>query len=127
MTTDVWYMTHSTLVLGGGGLWGIAWLTGLVAGAADEGVDIRAATTLIGTSAGSVVAAQLCGGDSLEDLFQRQADPARQTLEHAAPFGALQALLKLWQTPYESPAARLRATSELALTTPSLSLEERRA
>jgi NTE family protein len=120
-------MMHSTLVLGGGGLWGIGWLTGLAAGLADEGIEIRTAGTLIGTSAGSVVAAQLCGGASLEELFLRQVDPAHQTQEHPTPPEALAALLSLWQTPFESPRARTRATSELALQTPPLSQAERRA
>jgi NTE family protein len=120
-------MMHSTLVLGGGGLWGIAWLTGLAAGLADKGVHLREAGTLIGTSAGSVVAAQLCGGASLEELFLRQVDPAQQTQEYAAPPEGLEALLKIWQTPFETPQARFRATRELALQTPTLSWEERRA
>lgn len=120
-------MKHTTVVLGGGGLWGIGWLTGLAAGLADEGVELRTAGTLIGTSAGSVVAAQLCGGASIEELFRGQVDPAHQTQEHPAPPEALGALLKLWQTPFESPQARTRATSELALRTPDVSQEARRA
>jgi len=120
-------MMHSTLVLGGGGLWGIGWLTGLAAGLADVGIEIRTAGTLIGTSAGSVLAAQLCGSASLEELFQRQVDPAHQTQERATPPEALAGLLTLWQTPFESPQARTRATSELALRTPTVSQEERRA
>lgn len=119
-------MQSTTLVLGGGGLWGIAWITGLIAGLADEGIEVREAGTLIGTSAGSVVAAQLCGGASLEDLFQRQADPAQQTQENAPPQAGMQSLLQLWQTKFESPAARVRATCELALQTWTISLEERR-
>jgi predicted acylesterase/phospholipase RssA len=51
-------MTQSTtLVLGGGGVWGVAWMTGLIAGLAEAGVDVRKADCAIGTSAGSVVAA----------------------------------------------------------------------
>ncbi len=70
-----------TLVLGGGGVAGIAWTTGLLAGLADAGQDVTGADLLIGTSAGSNVAAQLGSGLSLEDLFARQADPARQARE----------------------------------------------
>ena len=54
------------LVLGGGGATGIAWEAGVVAGLADLGVDLRNADTMIGTSAGSVVAAHLRAGTDLD-------------------------------------------------------------
>lgn len=47
------------LVLGGGGSTGNAWLIGIVAGLADAGLDLTAASLTIGTSAGSTAAAQL--------------------------------------------------------------------
>ena len=43
------------LVLGGGGVTGIAWMTGLLAGLAEAGTNLAAADVVIGTSAGSVV------------------------------------------------------------------------
>ena len=39
------------LVLGGGGITGIAWQIGLLKGLTDAGVDLSAADTVIGTSA----------------------------------------------------------------------------
>jgi NTE family protein len=53
------------LVLGGGGPVGIAWESGLVAGLAERGVDLAAADRIVGTSAGSVVGAQLALGRDL--------------------------------------------------------------
>lgn len=50
------------LVLGGGGPVGIAWESGLLAGLAEKGVDMSKADYIIGTSAGSVVGAQLALG-----------------------------------------------------------------
>ena len=47
------------LVLAGGGVTGIAWEAGIVLGLRDEGVDVRDADTVIGTSAGAMVAAHL--------------------------------------------------------------------
>ena len=73
-------MTHA-LVLGGGGLAGIAWEIGLLAGLEDEGARPRTAELLIGTSAGSTVAAQLASGLPLAELLARQVDPARQVAE----------------------------------------------
>jgi NTE family protein len=53
------------LVLGGGGVLGEAWMTGVLAGVEDAGgFDLRECEYLIGTSAGSIVAAQLVAGES---------------------------------------------------------------
>ena len=69
------------LVLGGGGVAGIAWITGLLAGLADAGQDATGADVVIGTSAGATVAAQLGSGLPLEVLYARQVDPALQSTE----------------------------------------------
>lgn len=66
------------LVLGGGGVAGIAWTTGVLAALADHGVAVDAADLVVGTSAGSTVAAQLGSGLPLAELFRRQAEPAAQ-------------------------------------------------
>jgi NTE family protein len=64
------------LVLAGGGLAGIAWETGILCGIADEAPAaasaLLASEVLLGTSAGSTVAAQLGSGATLEELFARQ-------------------------------------------------------
>jgi NTE family protein len=53
------------LVLGGGGVLGEAWMTGVLAGIEDAtGFDLRDTEYLLGTSAGSIVAAQLVAGQS---------------------------------------------------------------
>jgi NTE family protein len=64
------------LVLGGGGLTGIAWEVCLLHGLREAGVDLTDADTVIGTSAGSVVGAQLRCGTTLSELYDAQlADP----------------------------------------------------
>ena len=55
-------MTSRALVLGGGGVTGIAWMTGLLAGLAEAGTDLTSADLVVGTSAGSVVGAQILSG-----------------------------------------------------------------
>lgn len=60
------------LVLGGGGLTGIGWEIGLLAGLAAAGVDLTSAGTVVGTSAGSIVGAQILSGASIEDLYAEQ-------------------------------------------------------
>ena len=74
----------TTLVLGGGGVAGIAWMTGLLAGLADAGQDVTGTDSIIGTSAGATVAAQVGSGLPLDELFACQADPGRQVAEIAA-------------------------------------------
>ena len=55
-------MTQRALVLGGGGIVGIAWEAGVIAGLAERGVRLAQADEVIGTSAGSLVGAWLAGG-----------------------------------------------------------------
>ncbi|RBY87000.1 patatin-like phospholipase family protein [Blastococcus sp. TF02A-26] len=64
--------TGRALVLGGGGITGIAWEIGLLAGLAEAGVDLTGADLVVGTSAGSVVGAQVTSGATLEELYARQ-------------------------------------------------------
>jgi NTE family protein len=74
-------MTTHALVLGGGGIAGIAWETGLLVGLAEAGIDIRNADLFVGTSAGANVSAQITSALALDELFQRQVDPALQAHE----------------------------------------------
>ncbi|MFF4322732.1 patatin-like phospholipase family protein [Streptomyces sp. NPDC001568] len=77
----------TALVLGGGGLTGIGWETGILYGLAREGVDLTTADLVVGTSAGSVVGAQLTSGLlTPQQLYERQLGDA--TGEAVARFGA---------------------------------------
>jgi len=60
------------LVLGGGGVTGVAWELGLLWGLAEAGVDLTDADLVIGTSAGSVVGTQIRSGRTLAELYQAQ-------------------------------------------------------
>ena len=57
------------LVLAGAGAAGNAWQLGLIAGLADAGVDLTHADLIIGTSAGSTVAAQITSGIRPAELY----------------------------------------------------------
>jgi NTE family protein len=70
-------------VFGGGGVGGIAWMIGLLAGLHDEGVEVAAESALLGTSAGAVVAAQVGSGVAVEELFEQQ----RSGVGHEVPKG----------------------------------------
>jgi NTE family protein len=69
-------MTRTALVLGGGGVTGIAWELGILKGLADAGVDLTSADLVIGTSAGSVVGAQITTGHTIDALYETQLEPA---------------------------------------------------
>ena len=69
---------RTALVLGGGGITGIAWEIGVLAGLAEAGVDLSGADLVVGTSAGSVVGAQVTCGAALETLYERQLEPPTQ-------------------------------------------------
>ncbi|MGI4745363.1 MAG: patatin-like phospholipase family protein [Janthinobacterium lividum] len=122
-------MNGRALVLGGGGVAGIAWMTGVLLGLEDEGVHLRTSEALIGTSAGSTVAAQIAGNIGLDDLFQRQVDPARQVAElspepHILELmsNALPVLIKL-----TDPVERTKRIGDLAANTTTVDEAVRRA
>jgi NTE family protein len=100
--------TRTGLVLGGGGITGIAWEIGLLKGLRDAGVDVTGADTVIGTSAGSVVGAGLTSDEDLDDLYAEQTTPAPP--EHGAQFGprAQVTLLALLALPGSGRTRRAR-------------------
>jgi NTE family protein len=57
------------LVLGGGGVVGVAWETGMLKGLRDGGVDVTEADLIVGTSAGAIVGAQVRSGKALDGLY----------------------------------------------------------
>jgi len=65
-------MEKRALVLGGGGVTGVAWEIGLLHGLAEQGVDLSSADLFVGTSAGSVVAAQLTSGTGIDALYEHE-------------------------------------------------------
>lgn len=69
------------LVLGGGGVAGIAWEIGVLDALTRAGVDLTAADRIVGTSAGAAVGAQLCTGESLDSLCARQLVPVEHSAE----------------------------------------------
>lgn len=81
-------MTYA-LVLGGGGITGIAWEIGLLKGLGDRGIDLTGADLIVGTSAGSVVGAQIATGVDLDQMYERQAAPVNLAVERAPDLGPL--------------------------------------
>ena len=84
------------LVLAGGGLAGIAWETGILCGIADESPTaarmLLDSDVLVGTSAGSAVAAQISSGHPLEELFARQVAETSAEIDPGVDIEAITAL-----------------------------------
>ena len=95
-------MTRSALVLGGGGVTGIAWELGIVRGLAEHDVDLTTADLVVGTSAGSVAGAQLCSGTPVEELYEAQLAP---------PSSEVTATLSRWTLLRLAPAVLLPGSS----------------
>jgi NTE family protein len=68
-------MEEKALVLGGGGVTGIAWEIGMLAGLAERGIDLTDADLVVGTSAGSVVGVDVRSGAAIADLYATQTRP----------------------------------------------------
>jgi NTE family protein len=118
------------LVLGGGGAAGVAWELGILLGLYETGVDVRNADLIIGTSAGSVVGAQISSGIDLESLFAAQLTAAEQSQARGATSDPAQ-LGEVFRQAVEDagsdPKAIRARIGAYALTAPTVSEEERRA
>lgn len=114
------------LVLGGGGITGIAWEIGLIAGLYEKGVDLTSADVVVGTSAGSVVGAQILSGAPVEELYGEQlADPSREIGARIGWTALLRFVMaSLWPGDPRRGRARLGRASMASRTVPE---SERRA
>lgn len=68
-------MADKALVLGGGGVTGVAWEIGILAGLAEHGVDLSNAELVVGTSAGSVVGVDVRSGVGIAEFYKTQTSP----------------------------------------------------
>ena len=121
----------NALVLAGGGVAGIAWELGVLRGLqdADPGLADRvlAADLVVGTSAGSAVAAQITSGVPLADLYDRQLSEASAEIEVQLDMEELLARFTAAVTPATSPEEALRAVGAMALDTETVDEPVRRA
>ena len=118
-------------MLAGGGLAGIAWETGVLCGLADESPAAAKALlesdVLLGTSAGSTVAAQLGSGVALEQLFAAQIAVESHELD---PGIDVDDVMELFVTALEVPDAtteqKLQRIGAIALATDTVAEAVRR-
>lgn len=72
------------VVLGGGGVTGIAWEVGVLTGLLESGVALYEADTIIGTSAGAFVGAGLASGYDINKLYATQSEASDSEISVAA-------------------------------------------
>ncbi len=77
------------LVLGGGGITGVAWELGMLSGLREHGVELTDADLIVGTSAGAVVGAQLATGVDPEERYAAQLVPPDGEVAAALGTGAM--------------------------------------
>jgi NTE family protein len=118
-------MNGRALVLGGGGVTGVAWEIGVLAGLAGLGVDLAAADVIIGTSAGSVVGADITSGQELDALYQAQLAPPVPESAARLGWGVIGRLLWVMSTSRDPVQARARIGS-WALATRTMPEADRR-
>jgi NTE family protein len=119
-------MTRRALVLGGGGVTGVAWEIGMLTGLAAAGADLAGADVLIGTSAGSVVGALVAGGLEPQTLYAGQLAPP--AAEIPARLGASMLLRWAWAAAGRRDEQRARARiGALALAARTVPEADRRA
>jgi NTE family protein len=104
--------TRRALVLAGGGIAGIAWETGVLRGIADEWPTaarlLLDSDVLVGTSAGSTVAAQI-GGSTLEAMFDRQVAQTSAEIDSGVDVNDIAGLfLAALAEPYDGSLDKLR-------------------
>lgn len=105
--------TKRALVLAGGGIAGIAWETGILQGIADEAPaaarQLLDSDVLVGTSAGSAVAAQIGTGSTLEALFDRQVAETSGEIDSGVDVETITELfLAALGEPYDDSLAKTR-------------------
>ncbi|OBK25098.1 patatin [Mycobacterium asiaticum] len=122
--------SRRALVLAGGGVAGIAWETGILRGIADESAAaarlLLESDVLVGTSAGSTVAAQLSSGRSLDELFDRQ---IAETSAEMDPGVDVETITELFLDALRGPldlTGRLQRIGGVALATTTVSEAVRR-
>lgn len=97
-------MIRRALVLGGGGILGIAWEIGVIKALRDAGLDVADADLVVGTSAGSVVGTRLAQGTPIEALVAEQGAPPDGKVDEAlakADLARVMALFQRWAS-YET-------------------------
>ena len=119
-------MGGRALVCGGGGVTGIAWTFGMLAGLAEAGVDLAGADVVIGTSAGSFVGTGVASGIAVDDLYASQLAPPEAGVAERLGWGSVASWVWASATSRDPVRAAARVGA-MALRAPTMPEERRRA
>jgi len=119
-------VTGRALVLGSGGITGVAWEVGLLAGLAAGGLDLAGADLVVGTSAGALAGAMVTSGTGLAELYQAQINPDGVDVIAGMSRKLIMRYALAWGLPGTPTRARIRM-GRLALASPDLPEAERSA
>ena len=96
-------MPTRAIVLGGGGITGIAWEFGVLVGLKDQGVDLHV-DAVFGTSAGAFVGVALASGADLQVAFAAQHLPAPDEIDVTVPRSLMLSWVLAYLRGYRRPA-----------------------
>ncbi len=85
------------VVLGGGGVTGMAWEIGIITALLQEGIDLADADVIIGTSAGSFVGSALASGYDMRKLYDSQFIPNTSEVNTSVN----SEIMKLWTEAFQ--------------------------
>jgi NTE family protein len=105
------------LVLGGGGIIGVAWESGIAVGLHQGGYDLKSFAGIVGTSAGAIVGARIASG-KVPTLGNTDAARSQQQKPVVDPstldLAALKEIFERWKTMTEATPEQVSAIGKLA-------------
>jgi predicted acylesterase/phospholipase RssA len=134
-------LDETTLVLGAGGPWGVAWMTGLLLGLEESGLAVRHARAMIGSSAGAILGARIGAGIAIQTLFDQETSieeqsrqagrfrdlaPPRPDTATPTPASNLSSFHSIHNRTWDVEDERIRAICDLAASARTVSWAELR-
>ncbi|UFS58765.1 patatin-like phospholipase family protein [Subtercola endophyticus] len=118
--------TTRVVILGGGGVVGIAWEIGVLAGLKEAGIDLAQHTdALIGTSAGSFAATLIASTADLEERYQAQFGPAENEVSATMAPEVQQKYQEAYMANYGQAIPLAKAFGDIAKTAETISTDLR--
>ncbi|MET7417727.1 patatin-like phospholipase family protein [Dactylosporangium sp. NPDC005555] len=108
-------MRRTALVLGAGGITGVAWQLGLLIGLAEQGLDLTGADLIIGTSAGAITGALVAAGHDPRAAAAMEAPLGPGDPEIRADWGRGAVAFQLLRDPSLPPPELRRRIGAIAL------------
>lgn len=107
------------LILGGGGVVGVGWHSGLIAGLNERGIDLGLADIIVGTSAGSYVGTKLAAGHLFEPEFKPspmaiEADRVLVEMDRNLDMASMVKVFQIWMRQESMSRECLQTIGELA-------------